>query len=171
MQNTLYHHGILGQRWGVRRFQNKDGSLTPAGKKRYADPVSDSDKQQIVKQAGLDQAYRKAMVNNSKTKFAKDITDQSGNLIRELKKSSDQQIKNGVKKEKLDLSKMSDKELRDRINRELLERQYTSMFAKDVSTVTKGQKAVNDTLTMAGSALAVTSSALGIALAIKQLKG
>ena len=34
----LYHHGIKGQRWGVRRFQNKDGSLTPAGKKRYDDP-------------------------------------------------------------------------------------------------------------------------------------
>lgn len=31
----LYHHGILGQKWGVRRFQNSDGTLTPAGKKRY----------------------------------------------------------------------------------------------------------------------------------------
>lgn len=34
MSNELYHHGILGQKWGVRRFQNKDGSLTEAGKKR-----------------------------------------------------------------------------------------------------------------------------------------
>jgi hypothetical protein len=34
-QGELYHHGIKGQKWGVRRFQNKDGSLTPAGKKRY----------------------------------------------------------------------------------------------------------------------------------------
>lgn len=32
----LYHHGIKGQRWGVRRFQNADGSLTAAGKKRYS---------------------------------------------------------------------------------------------------------------------------------------
>ena len=34
-EGELYHHGIKGQKWGVRRFQNKDGSLTPAGKKRY----------------------------------------------------------------------------------------------------------------------------------------
>lgn len=34
--NELYHHGIKGQKWGVRRFQNKDGSLTPAGEKRHA---------------------------------------------------------------------------------------------------------------------------------------
>lgn len=31
----LYHHGIKGQKWGVRRFQNADGSLTPEGMKRY----------------------------------------------------------------------------------------------------------------------------------------
>ena len=34
-QNELYHFGIKGQRWGVRRFQNADGSLKPAGEKRY----------------------------------------------------------------------------------------------------------------------------------------
>ena len=33
--NELYHHGIKGQRWGIRRFQNKDGSLTAEGIKRY----------------------------------------------------------------------------------------------------------------------------------------
>jgi hypothetical protein len=33
--NELYHHGVKGQKWGIRRFQNKDGSLTPAGIKRY----------------------------------------------------------------------------------------------------------------------------------------
>ena len=33
--NELYHHGIKGQRWGIRRFQNPDGSLTAAGRDRY----------------------------------------------------------------------------------------------------------------------------------------
>lgn len=33
--SELYHHGIKGQKWGVRRYQNEDGSLTAAGKQRY----------------------------------------------------------------------------------------------------------------------------------------
>lgn len=41
--NELYHHGIKGQKWGVRRFQNADGSLTEAGKKHYNYAVNKKD--------------------------------------------------------------------------------------------------------------------------------
>lgn len=37
MENELHHHGIKGQRWGIRRYQNADGTWTNAGKKRYGD--------------------------------------------------------------------------------------------------------------------------------------
>ena len=40
MSNTIYHYGIKGQKWGIRRFQNSDGSLTNAGKKRYSEDPS-----------------------------------------------------------------------------------------------------------------------------------
>ena len=34
--HEMHHHGIKGQKWGIRRFQEEDGDLTPAGKERYA---------------------------------------------------------------------------------------------------------------------------------------
>ena len=41
-EDYLAHHGILGQKWGVRRYQNADGTLTEAGKKRYARQIDNT---------------------------------------------------------------------------------------------------------------------------------
>ena len=44
----LYHYGVKGMKWGIRRYQNKDGSLTPAGKK-HAERTDDARKKTIAK--------------------------------------------------------------------------------------------------------------------------
>lgn len=55
----LEHHGIKGQRWGVRRFQYENGSYTPAGEKRYAD-VGDNYKKAKAEKKAANKEYTKA---------------------------------------------------------------------------------------------------------------
>lgn len=60
-QAELYHHGIKGQRWGVRRYQNPDGSLTEAGKKKYDKTMARFDKRLkpvVQKVVGLKKGIR-----------------------------------------------------------------------------------------------------------------
>lgn len=64
----FYHHGIKGMRWGVRRYQNKDGSLTPAGKKRAAKLEAQYEKT-TGKKLGESSA-------SSSTKTIKDMSEQ-----------------------------------------------------------------------------------------------
>lgn len=72
----LAHHGILGMKWGLRRYQNKDGSLTPAGKTRYAGSPNPRHKpssaRKVAKQraAALEKA-RKAKAEKAKFEAAK----------------------------------------------------------------------------------------------------
>ena len=176
--NELTHTGVKGMKWGVRRYQNKDGTLTNAGKKRYA---RDAQEKGFKKQddAGI---YYKTTKKNKREDLdvdtkryvkedmerTKKLTDAGSHATSELKRANDKAIKDATRKQ-LDLSEMSDKELRDQINRAFLEKQYNDMF--NPPQVSKGREYAGKMLDSAGTALAITSSALGVALAIKELRG
>lgn len=74
VNKELYHHGIKGMKWGVRRFQKKDGSLTSAGKKRYSDSdgVSGKPKKVSAHRVGLEKRYMDKGMSAEEAKAAAD---------------------------------------------------------------------------------------------------
>lgn len=77
LSNELYHYGVHGMKWGVRRYQNKDGTLTPHGKKRIAKEASEYYKSEAEKRL-LSGKARMAQIDktlNSNKNLSLDETD------------------------------------------------------------------------------------------------
>ena len=165
--DELVHYGVKGQKWGRRRYQNKDGSLTPEGRKRYGSEEN-FEKQYPAEQKEV----QKAVLTGTKKAVdgAKEINRVSREMnsehTRKLQKKADKAVEEAVRER---AKKMSDKELREAVNRLNMEENYTRMM-QNRERIDMGESKASKFMDHAATALTVTSTALSIALAVKELK-
>ena len=127
--DVLVHHGIKGMKWYQRRYQNKDGSLTPQGKIRYGkntSPISKSGKELLRENtADMKKTWNSASpaVRDKSIRFAAKTISKSAARPKTV-------------------SEMSDQELRAAIDRKRLEIEYARLNPQQVSRGQKFAKAV-----------------------------
>lgn len=174
--NELYHHGIKGMRWGIRRFQNKDGTLTDVGRRRLSGGKKgnsiqfDKSGRLDNDEANLRKAHKKireeAAQDNQNLSSAlnsgANIARTSSNIAGRVDRNRREKIAS-----KVDVSSMSDADLRNAINRMDMERRYKQLRAEQIAP---GRDKVSEFLSTAGDVLAVGASAASIAVAIYTIR-
>ena len=154
--NELYHHGVKGMHWGVRRYQNADGTRTALGKRRMRTDKTGSK---------LDNAFKPTIKVKDQIspaeKAAKDVSKISTNVanISRISKKTRKQPDNHVKE-------MSDEELTRRIRRLQLEKQYKDLSETDVH---QGKMTVEDYASIATSVAVIAGSVASIYTLFKKL--
>lgn len=119
----LTHWGIKNMKWGIRRFQNKDGSLTPEGGKRYNG--SDYQPRKSLGQKISD--YKKASAKKKQLEKARAARAEKKRAEEEAKAKAEQRKKD-VESGKIKAKDMTSEELRDRINRMNDEKRYKQLM-------------------------------------------
>jgi hypothetical protein len=146
--DTLAHIGVKGMKWGrrkVRSYAPGQNMIKKMSKKEELARVSDKKKGPNLEAVG---------------KHLNSATQNINTTSNALRTASSKKV--------TDLSELSDADLKKRVERLNLESRYNALAPAQVS---KGRERLQNTLDIAGTTLAVASTAVSLALAIKQMKG
>lgn len=168
--DELMHWGIPGMHWGERRYQNYDGTLTPLGKARYAADSAgmgtaltvDAARARAGRAAGNIGRRATSLDGIKAVNGAKSAFDNAANAARTIGNN-----RTPKKSDRETVSRMTDKELRERINRMQMEQQYLSMSG---ATRNRGAEKAAQILSVTGSLVGIASGVLASALALQTLR-